>query len=109
MQEPANVHSQITDGLTQANVTVLGNGPAVSVVQSYLSLAQAQGVLFANMVNNQQQLATAGHAAMTEGVIQILSLSTKASSQDTRNEDLANITKAIQTGLNQISGGLQTL
>ena len=68
------VNPQITDSVTQANVEVLSVGPAISAVQSYLSLSQAQGVLFANMVNNQQQLAMAGQVAVVEGIIQLFGL-----------------------------------
>lgn len=68
------VNPQITDSVTQANVAALSNAPAVSAMQSYLSLSQAQGVLFANMVNNQQQLAMAGQVAVVEGIIQLFGL-----------------------------------
>ncbi len=92
------VNPQITDSVTQANVEVLSVGPAISAVQSYLSLSQAQGVLFANMVNNQQQLAMAGQVAVVEGIIQLFGLN-KAStgavasdSGDKRGESAANDT-----------------
>ncbi len=68
------VDSLVTDSVTQANVTSLGNAPAVSVDQTYLSQAQAQGVLFANMVNNQQQLAMAGQATAIESTVQIYNM-----------------------------------
>ncbi len=68
------VNPQITDSVTQANVAALSISPAVSAMQSYLSLSQAQGVLFANMVNNQQQLAMAGQVAVVEGIIQLFGL-----------------------------------
>lgn len=68
------VNPQITDSVTQANVAAISISPAVSAMQSYLSLSQAQGVLFANMVNNQQQLAMAGQVAVVEGIIQLFGL-----------------------------------
>ncbi len=68
------VNPQITDSVTQANVAALSISPAVSAMQSYLSLSQAQGVLFANMVNNQQQLAISGQVAVVEGIIQLFGL-----------------------------------
>ena len=71
------VNPQITDSVTQANVEVLSVGPAISAVQSYLSLSQSQGVLFANMVNNQQQLAMASQVAVVESVIQLFNLNDK--------------------------------
>lgn len=71
-QAAAHVAPQITDALTQANVTSLGIGPAFAIVQSFLAASQAQGVLFANMVQEHQQLGTAGLAATVQSVIQIL-------------------------------------
>ena len=70
--EAAVVAPQVTDAVTQSNMTVLGSGPSVSTVQSIMTLAQAQGVLFANMVNNQQQLAMSSQASTAEAVAQIL-------------------------------------
>ena len=69
---PGIVSPQVTDSVTQANVTTLGSGPAVSTVQAVMTLAQAQGVLFANMVNNQHQLCVTSQASLAESVSQIL-------------------------------------
>ena len=68
------VNPQITDSITQANVAAVSISPAISAMQSYLSLSQAQGVLFANMVSNQQQLAMSGQVAVVEGIIQLFGL-----------------------------------
>lgn len=68
------VNPQITDSISQANVATLSNSPAISAMQSYLSLSQAQGVLFANMVNNQQQLAMASQVAVVESIIQLFNI-----------------------------------
>ena len=45
------VNRMVTDGLTQANVSAIGNSSALSVAQTSLALAQSQSVLFAHMVN----------------------------------------------------------
>ncbi|WP_240626504.1 RebB family R body protein [Thalassospira lohafexi] len=66
MSNSHEVDEQITDSVTQTNTTVIGNGPAMGTMQSYLSQAQAQGILFANMVNEQQQLAVASLATTME-------------------------------------------
>ncbi len=68
---------QVTDAVTQANVTVLGSGPAVSVGQAFYSQSQAQGILFANMVNSQQQLATAAQVSMLESAMKIYKIGEK--------------------------------
>ncbi|WP_404421282.1 RebB family R body protein [Thalassospira australica] len=66
MSSPREVDEQITDGVTQTNTTVIGTAPAMGTMQSYLAQAQAQGILFANMVNEQQQLAVASLATTME-------------------------------------------
>ena len=107
MVGPVECNPQITDGVTQANVTTLGSGPAVSTVQTLLSLSQAQGVLFANMVNNQQQLSMAGHAAITEGVIQLLSLSASKSNDTQSIDDAINkLADVLQTSLSKVSANI---
>ncbi|MBX2831523.1 MAG: RebB family R body protein [Rhodospirillales bacterium] len=68
------VDEQITDGVTQTNTTVIGSGPAMGTMQSYLSQAQAQGILFANMVNEQQQLSVASLATTMECAKSTLSI-----------------------------------
>lgn len=74
---PAVVAPQMTDAVTQTNVASLGVGPAFAIVQSFLAASQAQGVLYANMVNEHQQLGTAGLAATVQSVIQLLGISEK--------------------------------
>ncbi len=93
------VNPQITDSVTQANVEVLSVGPAISAVQSYLSLSQAQGVLFANMVNNQQQLAMAGQVAVVEGIIQLVNLNDNRGSSGTLiREEIAQASEPAAQG-----------
>ncbi|MCC9625639.1 RebB family R body protein [Thalassospira sp. MA62] len=75
MKQSEQVDEQITDSVTQTNTTVVGNGPAIGTMQSYLSQAHAQGVLFANMVNEQQQLSVAGLATTMECAKSTLSVS----------------------------------
>ncbi len=66
MSNPNEVDEQITDSVTQTNTSVIANGPAMGAMQSYLSQAQAQGILFANMVNEQQQQSVASLATTME-------------------------------------------
>lgn len=66
MSNNTEVNEQITDGVTQTNTAVIGSGPAMGAMHTYLAHAQAQGVLFANMVNEQQQLAVASLATTME-------------------------------------------
>jgi hypothetical protein len=68
----------ITDAVTQANVKVLGDAPAMAMGAIYQSLAHSTGILYENAASSQQQLAIAGQAATNQGVIQIYSVDTMA-------------------------------
>jgi len=72
------VNGQITDAVTQSNVKVLGDGPAIAMGAIYQSLAHSTGILYENAASAQQQLAIAAQAATNQGVIQIYSVDTMA-------------------------------
>ena len=78
MALPTPVNGMITDAVTQANVKVLGDAPAMAMGAIYQSLAHSTGILYENAVSSQQQLAIAGQAATNQGVIQIYSVDTMA-------------------------------
>jgi len=68
----------ITDAVTQANVKVLGDAPAMAMGAIYQSLSHSTGILFENAVSSQQQLGIVSQAATNQGVIQIYSVDTMA-------------------------------
>ncbi|MCJ9429360.1 RebB family R body protein [Kordiimonas marina] len=78
MAYPTPVNDQITDSVTQANVKVLGDAPAMAMGALYQSLAHSTGILYENAVGAQQQLGIAAQAATNQGVIQIYSIDTMA-------------------------------
>lgn len=78
MAMPTPVNGQITDAVTQSNVKVLGDAPAMAMGAIYQSLAHSTGILYENAVGSQQQLAIAAQAATNQGVIQIYSIDTMA-------------------------------
>ena len=78
MALPTPVNGMITDDVTQANVKVLGDAPAMAMGAIYQSLAHSTGILYENAASSQQQLAIAGQAATNQGVIQIYSVDTMA-------------------------------
>jgi hypothetical protein len=78
MAIPTPVNGQITDAVTQANVKVLGDAPAMAMGAIYQSLAHSTGILYENATSSQQQLAIAAQAATNQGVIQIYSVDTMA-------------------------------
>jgi hypothetical protein len=65
MAKPTNVNSQITDAVTQTNVKVLGEAPAMSIATVYQSAAHSLGLAFDNSVYSQQQANVTYQAAVT--------------------------------------------
>ena len=78
MAIPTPVNGQITDSVTQANVKVLGDAPAIALGAIYQALAHSTGVLYENAVSAQQQFGICAQAATNQGVIQIYSVDTMA-------------------------------
>ena len=83
MALPTPVNGQITDAVTQSNVKVVGEAPAIAMGAIYQSLAHSTGILYENAASSQQQLAIAGQAATNQGVIQIYSVDTMAGAVST--------------------------
>lgn len=78
MAIPTPVNGQITDAVTQSNVKVLGDAPAMAMGALYQSLAHSTGILYENAVGSQQQLAIAAQASTNQGVIQVYSIDSMA-------------------------------
>ncbi len=78
MAMPTPVNGQITDAVTQSNVKVLGDAPAMAMGAIFQALAHSTGILYENAVSMQQQLGIAAQAATNQGVIQIYSIDTMA-------------------------------
>ncbi len=72
------VNPMVTDAVTQSNVKVVGESPAMAISTLYQSLAHSTGVLFENAVAAQQQQTILAQAAVNQGVMQIYSLDTTA-------------------------------
>ena len=78
MAFPTAVNSQITDSVTQANVKVLGDAPAMALGSLYQATAQAMGNSGHNATTSQQQTNVTAQAATTMGVATLYSLDTAA-------------------------------
>jgi hypothetical protein len=70
------VAEQITDAVTQANVKVLAESPAMAMGTIYQALAHSTGMMFENSVNTQQSQNMLQQAATAQGVIQMYSVDT---------------------------------
>ncbi|AJD52637.1 hypothetical protein ABIE64_000605 [Thalassospira sp. MBR-102] len=78
MADNTPVNGMITDAVTQANVKVLGDAPAMAMGSLFQSLAHSHGILYENAVSNQQQVGISSQAATNQGVIQVYSVDTMA-------------------------------
>ena len=84
MAYPTAVNDQITDSVTQANVKVLGDAPAIAMGNLFQASAQALGNAAHNSVGAQQQTAVTAQAATTMGVAILYSLDTAATGMATK-------------------------
>lgn len=76
MAFPTAVNSQITDAVTQANVKVLGDAPAVALGNLFVATSQALSNAAHNATTGQQQATVTAQAAMTQGVSTLYSVDT---------------------------------
>lgn len=74
MAEPTPVNGMITDAVTQANVKVIAEAPAMALASLYQTAAHSTGLAFENAVNAQNNQAILAQSATTQGVMQIYSL-----------------------------------
>jgi len=75
MAEPTSVNSQVTDAVTQANVSAEGNAPATAMGNMMIAVAQAMANAAHNATSAQQHNNITAQAATTASVKRILSLS----------------------------------
>jgi hypothetical protein len=73
---PDVVSHQVTDAVTQANVKVLAEAPAMAMGTIYQALGHSTGMMFENSVNSQQQQNMLQQSATAQGVIQLYSVDT---------------------------------
>nr|WP_262689416.1 RebB family R body protein [Kordiimonas aestuarii] len=76
MAYPTSVNDQITDSVTQSNVKVVGEAPAMAMGSLYQAMSHATGVMFENAVSAQQQMNVAAEAATTLAVSTLLKTNT---------------------------------
>ncbi len=83
MAFPTSVNSQITDSVTQANVKVLGDAPAVAMGNLFQATSQALGNAAHNATTAQQQTSVTAQAATTMGVATLYSIDTASTGKAT--------------------------
>ncbi|PTL83713.1 RebB family R body protein [Vitiosangium sp. GDMCC 1.1324] len=95
MATPTAVNDQITDSVTQANVKVLGDAPALSLGHLYQAMAYSTGLSFQNAVTAQQQLNMAAQAATVQGVSLLYTVDTAADAVATSKVGMSDLPTAL--------------
>ena len=110
MALPTSVNSQITDSVTQSNVKVLADSPAMALSNLYQMMVSSLGLSAQNAVMSQQQANIIHQASTTQGVNLIYAVDTAAVADATEKvsradipSDLANILGVVQALGNQQS------
>ena len=83
MSEPTPVNDQITDSITQVNVQVLSDAPAIATGNFFLTTAQALANTAHNSTNAQQQTNTTAQAATAMAVAKLFSIDTASTGKAT--------------------------
>jgi len=109
MAYPTPVNDQITDAVTQANVKVVGDAPAMAMGAIYQSLAHSTGILYENATSSQQQLGIAAQAATNQGVIQIYSIDTMAGAAATAKVAQSDVPDTLLALLTALRAGTAPL
>jgi killing trait domain-containing protein len=79
MAFPTAVNDQITDAVTQTNVKVLGDAPALAMGNLYVATSQALSNAAHNATTAQQAAYVTMQASTTQGVATLYSIDTAAS------------------------------
>ena len=80
----ATVNGQITDAVTQANVKVLADSPAMSLSNLYQTISQSLSLSAQNSVTAQQQSNIVHQAATTQGVSLLYAVDTASVGEATK-------------------------
>jgi Killing trait len=108
MAKDTPVNSQITDAVTQSNLTVLGNAPAQSMATAYQLLAQSVGVSMQNAVANQQNMNTIDSAIVSQGISLLFNLDAAADASSFKKVILDDSNSEILSTLQSIVSDLKS-
>jgi len=97
MAFPTAVNDQVTDSVTQSNVKVLADAPAMAMGTLYQATAQALSNAAHNATTAQQQAAVTAQAALTQGISTLYSIDT-ASAAVQFDETNTAVAKAVDNG-----------
>ena len=88
------VAPQVTDAVTQTNLQVVADAPAMAMGSLYQTAGHSTGLMYENSVNAQNQLNILAQAATTQGLTQLYSMDTIS--------DSINVAKMLNASVNSI-------
>ncbi len=98
------VNSQITDAVTQANVKVIADAPAIAMGNLYQMISSSLGLSAQNAVMAQQQSNIIHQAATTQGVNLLYAVNTEAVADATEKVSRADIPADLVNVLGVLKG-----
>lgn len=101
----SEVNPKITDAVSQANVKVLADAPAMAMGHIYQTLAHSTGLMFENAVTAQQQMNMAAQAATVQGAALLLTVPTAADAVATSKINLSDLPSLIAALTAVTNGG----
>jgi hypothetical protein len=104
---PTPVNGTITDTVSQANLTVLGEAPAMALSNLFQVSAQAFSMMMQNAAAAQQQVNITAQAVTTQGVALLYSTGA-ASSMKLTQSDVPDNMLSLLTALRASSAPLST-
>jgi len=84
MAFPTAVNDQITDAVSQANLKVVGDAPAMGLSNLFVATSQALSNAAHNATFAQQQAVTTSQSANVQGISTLYSIDTASTGIDTR-------------------------
>ena len=91
MAFPTAVNDQITDSVTQSNVKVIADAPAVAMSNIYQATAQALSNAAHNATTAQQQTSVTAQAALTQGIATLYSIDTASTAAQFEKSNSSNV------------------
>ncbi len=83
MAFPTALNDQVTDSVTQANLEVVGDSPAIAMGNMFIATSQALSNAAHNSTTAQQQTTVTAQAATTQGVSLLYCVDTAATGKAT--------------------------
>jgi hypothetical protein len=99
-------NDQVTDAVTQNNLSVLGESPAVAIANQMLATSHSLAMLAANSVSDQSHSRTVQLSSIVQS---INSLNTTAQSMSDMAEKISKLEKDFNEGLKNIGASIAKL